>query len=246
MLNYLEREFKRSGEEGPAKIMNGLLTILGKDIPFPSSEQTLSLEQATREYKNKPTNPELLTQFMRSFWAETSQKIGKSIVVDKFPLTSKEIREEREKRGRMAIFVPAEVSRVDLGRMFPKMESLTVQEGNLVVDIVNNFGWLWIETSVDAPNRNTTESQLAEKFKKEGRVGQSLKTNIIGSQISKLLVGEYFDQGPTYSRLPGSCGGGRVLRAFFVSGGNLIVNSDLDPESCNEFFGGRSEEVIKA
>jgi len=207
-------------------------------------EQTLSLlEKATREYKNNPTSPEVLTQFMRSFWAEAGQRIGKNIVVDNFPLTAKEIKEKQEK-GYMPIFVPVEVSRVDLGRMFPKMGSWAVQEGNSVVDVVNN-SWLWIEASVDAPNRNTTQRQLEEKFKKERKQGQSLRSYIIGSQISKLLTDKYFDQGTTWSRLLGSCNEGWVLDASFYSSGGLRVGSGLRPEICGERMGGRSEEVIR-
>ena len=217
----------------------------GKDIPFPVSEQILSLEQATQEYKNKPGSPELLTQFMCSFWAEAGQKIGKEYVVSKFPLKSQEI-EERAKNGQMAIFVPTEVSRIDLGKMFPKMNSWAVKEGNSAVDMINNSGWLWIEASVNAPNRNTTEKQLGDILKKAKRQGQSLRTYIIGGQISKLLTCRYFDEGPTFSRLLGSCGGGGVLSAIFHPDGYLHVSSSWNPGGHNEDMGGRSEEVIKA
>ena len=216
----------------------------GKDVNFPSG-QALSLEQATKEYKNKTASPELLTQFMRSFWAEAGQKIGKGYVVSEFPLGSKEIK-ERAKQGQMAIFVPAEVSRVDLGRMFPEMESWSVAEGNSAVDRVNNYSWLWVEASIDAPNRSTREGQLEDAFKKAKRQGQSLKTYIIGSQISKLLTDEYFDQGPTWSRLLGSCFEGHVVDASFRSDGDLYVGSDWDPEDHDGNLGGRSEEVVKA
>lgn len=215
----------------------------GRDIDFPVT-QIFSLEQATVEYRNKPTNPETLTKFMDAFWADAGQRIGKSIVVDKFPLTAKEIK-ERQKNGEMAIFVPSEVSRVDLGKIFSKMGSWSVKEGNSVVDKVKNSGWLWIEASVGAPNRNTTERQLEDIFKKVGKQGQSLRTYIIGSQIGKLLTDKYFDQGWTWSRLLGSGYEGRVLNAGFYSGGDLLVRSDLSPELHGEGLGGRAEEVVK-
>lgn len=215
-----------------------------KDIPFPSG-QILSLEQAARENKNKFTNSELLTQFMRAFWQEAGRRIGRSIVVDNFPLTAKEIKEKQGK-GYMPIFVPVEVGRVDLGKMFPEMGSWAVQEGNSAVDTINNSGWLWIEASVDAPNLKTTQGQLEEKFKKERRQGQSLRTYIIGGQISKLLTDKYFDEGPTWSRLLGSRNDGGVFNANFDSGGCLGVHSRLDPEHHQGRLGGRSEEVIKA
>lgn len=207
-------------------------------------ELTVSLEEVKREYRNSPTNPELLTQFYAAFWLDAGQRIGKGHVVSEFPLQSKEIK-ERTKNGQMAIFVPANVNKVDLGRMFPKMGSWVVAEGNSVVDTINNSGWLWIESSVDAPNRNTTEKQLEDIFKKAKRQGQSLRTYIIGGQIAKLLTDQYFDQGPNWSRLLGSCRGGRVLDSRFHSVGSLYVYSHLHPGYHHEFIGGRSEEAIK-
>jgi len=239
MSGCLERHPRGSGKE--VLRQEGVPTSLGKDIPFPSSEQIL--RDATKEYKNNLGNSELLTKFMCAFWQEAGQKIGKNYTVSKFPLKSEEIK-ERTKNGQMAIFVPAEVSRVDLGRMFPKMKSWAVQEKNLAVDTINNSGWLWIETSVDAPNRNTTQRQLEEKFKKEKKQGQSLRNYIVGSQISKLLTDKYFDQRVTWSRLLVSYRGCWVLGARFNSVGCLSVNSDWFPGFCNENVGGRSEEVV--
>ncbi len=246
MLEYCRGIIEKEGGGGQARILEGLLRIRGgKDIAFPTSEQTLSLEEATREYKNSPSRPESLTRLMRSFWLDAGQRIGKEYVVSEFPLKSQEIK-ERAKNGQIAIFVPAEVSRVDLGRMFSKMGSWAVEEGNSAVDRINNSGWLWIEASVDAPNRKTTGKQLEDIFKKAKRQGKSLRTYIIGGQISKLLTDKYFDEGATWSRLLGSCVGGRVLDARFLSDGFLHVLSDLFPESRHGYLGGRFEEVVKA
>lgn len=207
-------------------------------------ELPVSLEEATREYKNSLSRPESLTRFMRSFWAEAGQRIGKEYVVSEFPLKSQEI-QERTKNGQMAIFVPDEISLVDLGRMFPKMESWAVAEGNSVDDRISNSGWLWIESSIDAPNRNTTEEQLEDIFKKVKRQGQSLRTYIIGGQISKLLTDKYFDEGSNWSRLLGSCVGDRVLCPDFRSDGRLDVHSILRSWLSEWNLGGRSEKVIK-
>lgn len=216
----------------------------GKDIPFSALEHTLDLAKATQEYKDNLTSPELLTQFMCSFWAEAGQKIGKSIVVDKFPLTAKEIK-EKAKKGQMAIFIPEGVTKEDLGKMFSKMNSWAVKEGNSAVDIVDNSGWLWIEASVDAPNRKTTQEQLEEKFKKERKQGQPLRSYIVGSQISKLLTGEYFDEGSAWSRLLGCRDEDGVLHAYFHSDGYLDVLSRLNPEARRGRLGGRGQEAIK-
>lgn len=229
MSNHIERELGNSGKEGEAQKV---------------SEQTLGLEEVTRENKKNLVSPEYLTQFMRNFWVEAGQRVGKNIVVDNFPLTAKEIK-EKAKGGQMAIFVPDGLTREDLGKMFPKMKSWATQEENLVVDEVNNSGWLWIEASVDAPNRNTTQGQLEEKFRKEGKQGQSLRTYIIGSQISKLLTDHYFDEGPIWLRLLGSCFEDGVLYSSFNLGGGLHVCSVWVPEYHAEYMGGRSEEVIR-
>ncbi|MCX6706031.1 MAG: hypothetical protein NTV24_02910 [Candidatus Woesebacteria bacterium] len=246
MLEYLQGFGERT-KNNDFSVLAGIMKKLngGKDVPFPTSEQTLSLEEATSEYKNSLNSPESLTRFMRSFWLGAGQRIGEEYIVSKFPLKSQEIK-ERTKNGQMAIFCPAEVSRVDLGRMFPKMGSWAVEESNSAVDTINNSGWLWIESSIDAPNRNTTEKQLGDTLKKAKRQGQSLRTYIIGGQISKLLTGRYFDEGPTWSRLLGSCDEGPVLCANFYSLGDLRVSSALSPGGRDGDLGGRSEEVIKA
>jgi hypothetical protein len=242
MLKYIERELRESGKEGPAQIVKGLRDTLGKDIPFPIAE--LSLKQVAREYGSKPTNLELLTQFMSVFWHESGQRIGKNIVVDKFPSTAKEIKEQY-KKGYMAIYLPHDVNREDLRRMFPIMERWALPERHYAADLVNNAGWLWIEYSVDAPNRNTTQALLEEKFKKDGKQGQSLRSYIVGSQISKLLDNKYFDQRGTYSRLLGSCRGDMVLDAYFGSRGDLHMDPYWIPSDHSHRIGGRSEEVIK-
>src|ERR1035437_8020405 len=125
--------------------------------------QISALEQTAIEYKNKPTDPELLTRLMREFWTAAGQRIGKSIAVDEFLFTATEI-EARAKKGQVAIFVPAEVSIVDLGNMFPKMGSWLTREQNPIFDKFNSAGWLWVEGSDNSPNRNTTQGQLEEQF----------------------------------------------------------------------------------
>lgn len=216
----------------------------GKDIDFPAT-QSFNLEQATIEYRNEPTNPETLTKFMDAFWVDAGQRIGKRFIVDKFPLTTKEIKKRQEK-GEMAVFVPANVSRVDLGKMFPKMGSWSVEEGNPIVKKVDNSGWLWIEASINAPNINTTEEDLENIFKKAGKQGQSLRTYIIGAQVRKLLFDSYFDEGLTSSRLLGSYDKSGFLIAYFASVGVLSFILNSTSKHHDGYTGGRSEEVIKA
>lgn len=247
MLNYIERELRQSGKEGPAQIVSGLHAVLGKDIPFPTSERTLSLEQATREYKDNPANPELLTRFMHAFWQDAGQRIGVSVTVDPFPLTAREIK-EKQRKGYMAIFVPDGLDRETLGRMFPKVGGSAVREGHSTFNVAQNSGWLWIEASIDTPNKNTTQGQLEERFKKARKQGQTLKTYLVGSQVSKLLTDSYLDEGPTWSRLVSFLDGdtGRVLSFGFNPSGSLLVNAGIGPGDHNRgWLGGRSQEVIK-
>lgn len=206
----------------------------------------LNLENALREYKNNSTDSELLTKFIHSFWTEVGKKIGKTIIVDKFLLTSKEIK-ERQVKGDMAIFDPDGVGKEDLGIMFPNLDSWALREGNSIVDITNNSGWLWIEASVDSPNRKINKDELEEKFKKEGKQGQSLKSYIIGSIISKLITGKFFDEGPTWTRLLGSSDSDvdRILECDFGIDGRLGVGPTHFPWERSKSSGGRSEEVIK-
>jgi len=212
-----------------------------------SIERTLpeSLEEATREYKSGLTSPDNLTHFMCRFWTEAGQRIGKEYVVSDFSQTSQEI-QERAKNGQMAIFVPDGVSLTDLGKMFPEMDSRVVAEGNSVENKISGSGWLWIESSIDSPNKNTSEEQLKDIFKKVDRQGQSLRTYIVGSQISKLLTGKYFDEGSNWSRLlNSSVGDNMVLCPRFLSNGRLKINSILRSWLKVWDLGGRSEEVVK-
>lgn len=241
MLNFLEREFRKSGNDGLAGTIGQIHDILGKDIAFPDSGQFLNLELAKREYKDQPFNPELLTEFMRAFWAKAGYKIGKNIVVDKFPLSAEKIKEEWEERDRMAIFVPYDVNKEDLKKMFPEIGNWELAFGSPPIDLLNSSDWLWIEASVDAP-RYTASGEFDENIKTGRSRGQSLKTYIIGGQISKLLTGMYFDEGgPTWSKLLGCFSAkGCAVRCHFEKDGSLAVSDRFFLED-----GIRSEEKIK-
>jgi len=212
--------------KGPEILVTG-----GEDIP--------------EEYKNNPNSPELLTQFMRVFWQEAGQRIGKSYVVDEFPLTAEDLG-ERQKEDRMAIFVPHDVSRHDLVEIFPKMGSGATQQG-LSIDNEAGAGWLWIESS----DYNLRKYLNSEEISK-GFLGQSLRTYIIGSQIRKLLTRRYFDQaGSDVSQLTGhSPWEFRTLLAKFSYDGRLSV-WDRSEWSCRgassdlEISGYRTEQLIK-
>ncbi len=109
MLGRLKETLNKGDEfdQVQGKIIETILAIRreqGKnDIPFPASEQALSIEEAVEKYIENPNNSECLTQLMRSFWTKADEKSGKTTMVPEFPLKSKEIK-KRAKQNQMAIF----------------------------------------------------------------------------------------------------------------------------------------------
>lgn len=84
------------------------------------------------------------------------------------------------------------------------MQSEAAIEENTVTNEVDHSGWRYTESTVAAPNLNTTEKQLKDKFQKVGREGLTLTEYIIASQDAKVLEGKYFDKDATWFRLLGS------------------------------------------
>jgi len=207
----------------------------GERIDFPSSIE---------KYNNNPGNPRLLTQFMRSLWKNAGGRIGKEYPVENFPSTSKEIK-VRGKNGQMAIYIPYGVTYKDLSKMFPKIQIQMYLE-DTPIDTTNNSGWLWIERSINAPNMGISQRGLEEILKREKKEGQPLRTYIVGSIVSLLLEGEYFDQRfNTWSRLQGSCYKNSHINAFFYND-LLNVSPVRFPGATFGNLGGRSEEVVNA
>lgn len=102
MLNYLENNFRETGDNHLADIIKRVRIFLGNDIPFPAV-QALSIEEAVEKYIENPNGPEYLTELMRSFWTVADKKSGETTLVPGFPLSSKEIN-ERNKQNQMAVF----------------------------------------------------------------------------------------------------------------------------------------------
>jgi hypothetical protein len=186
------------------------------------------------------------------------QRIGKTYKVDSFPSSAKHVTEEWME-GRIAIFVPRQVDLIDLNRIFPNLKtkylanSKYLDEGSPIIDNVGNFGWLWIERSILAPNRDLSAQELEDVFRRQARQGQSLRTYVVGGLMSKFFGGQCFDVGVmgagrgqecTHSILLGSCINGRPIQAAF---NDLNSGLDVRPAIAGHAFdvGGRSEEVIR-
>ena len=200
----------------------------------------LDLELATKEYKRRPVDPGKATDFFRTLWAEDGRGVDISVSVPECPFTQEKLREmRRERRG--PIYLPealsTQESRYLLGKMFPKMKSHSVEEGNTVTNEVVHSGWRQFDMSIDAPHLGTNESQLKAAMALGDEI-PILNEFIFASQVSKLLTGKYLDEG-TLSRILGSRRDGRVVRAHFDSAGSLDVHSFWNPGHRSSHLGGR-------
>ncbi|OGH15100.1 MAG: hypothetical protein A2860_00210 [Candidatus Levybacteria bacterium RIFCSPHIGHO2_01_FULL_37_33] len=261
-LRHTERELNRLGIKSIAKIIaearqelkakHGMEDIalpeLGKNGSKKLKEAVSYVSVLLPEYQTGPHTPELITSLWKAIWMDSGRKIDAEIQVPLVDRTEEEIK-ELEEQGRMMIYVPRGIATQDtrhlLGRIFPKMQGNSVKEQNPVANEGIESGWFDIESSLNSPNLKTTEEDLRELFKSQGKQGQTLNQYIIGSQFLKLTTGHYFDE-DTYSRLLGSRCGGRVVHASFNRDGRLGVNWVLGPSGRDDRWGGRSSGVKKS
>ncbi|MEK6951395.1 MAG: hypothetical protein AABX29_00100 [Nanoarchaeota archaeon] len=202
--------------------------------------------QLAQEYKGKPYNPEVITKIWRAFLPEvripecdwTEEQIADPIIGD-----------EGEPQEAMMVFLPdlyrGKEGLINLGKRFPEMNHYSVQEGTPIVSDDRPGGWIKIEASVTAPNRNTTEYQLIAHLESQGRYGQREEVYILGAQFSKRVNGQYFDEDSIWPRLFGSRCEGYIVRAGFSSDGPLHLDWGLGPWGRDIYFGGRSEGVLQ-
>ncbi len=250
------------------KQLRGDNTSIPKEFRFSSDFIAPREIWGIYEWIIRPDLPKKLTKAMSYFWEISGQRIRKKYKVDKFPSTVEDIREKKDKEGRIPIFVPHEINLIDLGRIFAFLGSRYagskgvadygskyIAEGSPVVDTVNNFGWLWVEGSNLAPNRGASPKELEDMFRLQGRQGQSLRTYIVGGLITKFFMGNFFDTQPifeergsrkTSSILLGSSIEGSFIHAEFstFSIDRALIASPIGSLYSNRDVGGRSEEVI--
>jgi hypothetical protein len=235
-----------------------LLVSAGVKDPGPKLETDITIPEAPQldkkepqdtiartitEYKKGPLTPELVNTTWQTLWGEWGKRIEETFDVPSCDRTSEELA-KLQKENKAALLIPDNVDLVMLEKMFPQMRSWAVSEGATVTES-SRGGSIDIEMDVDSLHRDTTEAQVNDFLESQERDGQRLKTYIIGSQLSKLLTGRYFDEN-SWSRLPGSRYEGGMVGARFISVGYLDVVSGLVPQGRHPGMGFRSEGVKKA
>lgn len=250
---WIEAQEARGNQPG-VRIGRTLLDLYG-DIPAEAKAETAVqapediLSLAVQEYKTKPHSAEALTALNRAFYESYGRSVGLEISVPDCDWTEREIKKqmptvEGKKVKSSVLYYPEELKGseglVRIGKMFG-LTSWSVQENTPIVsdEKIPARQWIRIEDSIDAPNTNTNEEDLANHAQKHNIFGQDENIYILGSRFAKLLRGRYFDQGPTWSRLPGSRGGGRMVNAHCGSGGRVDVGSGWYPGHRDPFMGAR-------
>ena len=208
------------------------------------------LLQATAEYKKGVSTPEMWTTYWRDKFQADGRRIGINLEVPDCDWTEEEIKRPMvdmrgvEIEGIMVPVIPNLTLPV-LGEMYPEMQSLTVAQDSPVVDTHNTQGWIKVYGEVNAPNRNTGQAE-AEKFAgKKGYLPGREITYILASQAKKDFGNKYLDQGDTWSWLPGSRIGDRLVGASFGLRGGLGACWGLNPDFPGQRYGWRFEEVRK-
>lgn len=237
-LEYFERVNRAKGNIKAADMAQDLRAQFG-DVPLPSRERL--------------TDPDAVTSTFQAIW-QVRQEILRQKGIDlefslpECPYTKEELL-KLEEEGRRVGYLPVELStqksRHLMAKIWPQMESHSVEVENQVTNEIDVFGWFDYEASIDAPYTGTNEAQLKDEFKRQGRKGLNLNQYIVAGQDSKLFTGEYLDQNNTWVRLLGSRSRGDVVYAGFRGGGRLLVYSDLSPRNHAEDLGGRSSGVPK-
>ncbi|MFH1832931.1 MAG: hypothetical protein ABH816_02055 [Candidatus Levyibacteriota bacterium] len=211
------------------------------------------LEKLAQELKENLFSPEAVTNFWQAKLQADGKRIGLNISVPKCDWTEDEIRKPMvDNKGRevpsMMVYLPQELTGQEglkkLGQMYPDTNSWIFQEG-VAHGASKKYGWIKVEAAINAPNLNTTESDLEEHAKKKGYSMQRLNVYILASQASKDLTGHYLDEQLTYSRLGFRHGSDAVYFSFNQSG-SLLIHWPLGSKAYGPEMGGRFEEVKKA
>lgn len=274
-MRYIESEFGMMGHPGVAKAVAGLREEMSAqlraqygtdDVPLPNQPTPAKKDRpqdvlalAVSEFKAGPLTPELVTKTFQTIWQVRAESAGIEVVVAPCDRTKEELA-ELTKAGRGIGYLPEQLSaqqdHVLFAKMFPRLGSYGLQEGNLVANEVDRSGWFDYEVSVNAPYRNTTEDQLREAIEAEGKklgrdlAGMNVNEYIVASEDSKLFTGKFLDQESgdgtwTLVRLLGSRGDSKVVYAGFSSDGDLYVYWVLHSQNHLPYLGGRSVGVEK-
>lgn len=238
---------ERQGNDAAAKMGRTLLDLYG-DVDPEEAQSTSLLDSVVETYQNQPHTPELITQTHQAIWQLRGELVGATYEVSPYPYTQEEIT-ELEASGQRIGYLPPELATQEkrhiLGEIAPEMQSHNVKEGNSVTNDENHSGWFDYEVAIDAPYLDTKEKKLEGAVKKDGRRLLTLNEYIVAGLDNKLFTGKYLDEDRTRVRLA-SRYDGRMIHAYFSSGGHLRVYSDLYADFHYSSLGGRSSGVKKA
>lgn len=212
-----------------------------------------ALRPFVQEYKAaKVHTPDLINQTWNGIWKVIGERVGFEYQVPQSDRTPEELAQLR-KENRANLLLPDDIYTPDglvrLGIAFPLMNSWTTEpeEAVRISHSSTQGGSIDIEMSPAAPYRTSkgyNEQELRDKIAADERLGMRLSTYLVGSQFSKLLTGQYFDE-KTWSRTPESFCDGRALGADFDSYGYVCVRRWY-PSDRRPALGGRSEGVKRA
>ncbi len=239
-IEHAEKMLVDAGVKDPGTLV---ATSVEKPTPKIGEQSQDKVGKVVVEYNSQPLTPELVNKTWQTLWTEWGKRVGQTFEIPQCDRTSEELA-QLKKENKAVLLIPDNVDLIMLGKIFPQMQSRAVSEGTTVTES-SKGGSIDTEMDLDSPNRDTTEFQAKDFLKQNGRNGQRLRTYIIGSQLSKLLTGHYFDEN-AYSRLPGSRNEARMVLAHFHSDGGLHVRWHLGPLHHDPDMGFRSEGVRKA
>lgn len=238
------------------KRVGGLAQAAGAANPeaTPRIEIKSSLDQAIAEYKIKPHTPERVTRFQKVLWAQISEITGVDVVVPVVVETRWEI-EKREKKGKGIILIPQGYEGQNQRRLIAAgfklvgnkyvPEHWSVQDDNQVKNDIIHVGYRFVDMQIDAPYLGTNEEQAKEAAIKEDAEGMNESEYLLAGLQSKLITGQYLDEGSTWSRLLSSSCDGRVVRADFGSDGDFDFYSGLRPGDHYVNLGARFSSGVK-
>ncbi|MDO8618402.1 MAG: hypothetical protein Q7R49_00490 [Candidatus Daviesbacteria bacterium] len=202
----------------------------------------------------KVLTPDLIDHTWQGIWRVIGERVEYEYQVPTCDRTTEEL-EKLKKEGRAVLLLPSDIYTPDglvrLGRAFPLMRSWITnpKEAVKISHGSTEGGSIGIEMSLDAPYRTSKgyrQQELVDRITADGRSGQRFPTYLVGSQFSQFLTGQYFDIN-TWSRLPGSSYGGRMLHAYFYSDGVAnVYDGYWSPRIQYPRLGGRSEGVKRA
>lgn len=195
--------------------------------PKPQNEQ---LQLIAQKLKEKPTDPDVVTLFWRTFMDDITKRIGiDPIEVPPVNKTTEEL-DQLQNEGRIMVYNPA-ISYELLERAFPDLDIVNGFDGparNPIEDAVvaaegGNLKPTWCDIGIESEDRSSVERYFFESSKIPKRSAR-LSSYILGSQANRLITGDFlcFDSAKMANTHYKSKGHPKVT-ADFEPGGRIII-----------------------